>query len=90
MTQVVIESYWGLGPIVVEGRVSPDHFVVDKATKSVLAHTSRSGSLAEEQLQALVTLLLDVERNYERPIDMEWAIKGDELFILQVRSITGL
>ena len=89
-SQVVIESYWGLGPIVVEGRVSPDHFVVDKATKSVLAHTSSSGSLAEDQLQALVTLLLDVERNYECPIDMEWAIKGDELFILQVRSITGL
>ena len=90
MTQVVIESYWGLGPIVVEGRVSPDHFVVDKSTKSVLARISNSGSLAEDQLQALVTLLLDIERNYERPIDMEWAIKGDELFILQVRSITGL
>jgi rifampicin phosphotransferase len=90
MTQVVIESCWGLGPIVVGGRVSPDHFVVDKSTKSVLARTSHSGSLAEDQLQALVTLLLDVERKYERAIDMEWAIKGDELFILQVRSITGL
>jgi phosphoenolpyruvate synthase/pyruvate phosphate dikinase len=87
-TQVVIESYWGLGPIVVEGRVSPDHFVVDKATMSVLARTSHSGSLAEDQLQALVTLLLDIERKYEHPIDMEWAIKNATLFILQVRPIT--
>ncbi|TLY20092.1 MAG: hypothetical protein E6K67_03110 [Nitrospirae bacterium] len=65
-------------------------FLSDKATKSVLAHTSNSDSLAEDPLQALVTLLLDVERKYERAIDMEWAINGDELFILQVRSITGL
>jgi pyruvate,water dikinase len=90
MTQVVIESHWGLGPIVVEGRVSPDHFVVDKSTKRVLAHTSNSDSLAEDQLQALVTLLLDIERNYECPIDMEWAIKSTELFILQIRPITFL
>jgi phosphoenolpyruvate synthase/pyruvate phosphate dikinase len=89
-TQVVIESYWGLGPIVVEGRVSPDHFVVDKLTKSVLTRTSNSSSLAENQLQAVVTLLLDIEQNYERPIDMEWAIKSSELFILQVRAVTSL
>jgi rifampicin phosphotransferase len=88
--QVVIESYWGLGPAVVEGRVSPDYFVIDKSTKSVLVRTSNSGSLAEDQLQALVTLLLDVEREYQRPIDMEWAIKSEKFFILQARPITCL
>ena len=88
--QVVIESYWGLGPPVVEGRVSPDYFVVDKSTKSILVRTSNSGSLAEDQLQALVTLLLDVEQKYQQPIDMEWALKSEKFFILQVRPITGL
>ena len=88
--QVVIESYWGLGPVVVEGRVSPDYFVVDKSTKSVLVRTSNSGSLAEDQLQALVTLLLDVEQKYQQPIDMEWALKNEKFFILQVRPISGL
>jgi pyruvate,water dikinase len=90
MNQVVIESYWGLGPVVIEGRVSPDYFVVDKSTKSVLVRTSNSGSLAEDQLQALVALLLDVERRYQRSIDMEWAIKNEKFFILQVRPITCL
>ena len=90
MTQVVIESSLGLGTAVVEGRVSPDHFVVDKSTRKILDRRDTTASLQEERLQSIVTLVLDVERNYQRPIDMEWAMKGGKLFLLQARSITAL
>lgn len=88
-TQVVIESHKGLGTALVEGRVSPDHFVVDKATRKILNSRSNIGSLAEDKLQKLVTLLLDIEHEWGRPIDMEWAMQGERIFILQVRLITS-
>ncbi|TAL10502.1 MAG: hypothetical protein EPO02_07275 [Nitrospirae bacterium] len=34
--QAVFESNWGLGETVVAGRVTPDHFVVDKRTRTIL------------------------------------------------------
>lgn len=34
--QAVFESNWGLGETVVGGRVTPDHFVVNKATRAIL------------------------------------------------------
>ncbi|RME45033.1 MAG: phosphoenolpyruvate synthase [Chloroflexi bacterium] len=34
--QIVIESVWGLGESVVAGKVTPDHYVVDKATGEVV------------------------------------------------------
>ncbi|HEY3197216.1 MAG TPA: PEP/pyruvate-binding domain-containing protein [Nitrospirales bacterium] len=90
MTQVVVESSLGLGTAVVEGRVSPDHFVIDKRTRKILNRRGDSVSLTEERLQALVTLVLDVEREYQRPIDIEWAVKSGRIFLLQARPITAL
>jgi len=34
--EAVFESNWGLGETVVSGRVSPDHFVVNKPTRTIL------------------------------------------------------
>jgi pyruvate,water dikinase len=90
MSQVVIESSWGLGTAVVEGKVSPDHFVIDKRTREIIDRRGHTGSLIEERLQMLVTLVLDVEREYQLPIDIEWAIKNGRIFLLQARPITAL
>jgi rifampicin phosphotransferase len=35
-TQAVIEANWGLGRTVVDGTISPDYFVVDKATRTIV------------------------------------------------------
>jgi rifampicin phosphotransferase len=37
--EAAIDANWGLGTSVVEGRVSPDHFVVDKITRRVVEET---------------------------------------------------
>jgi len=37
--EAVIDANWGLGPTVVDGRVSPDHFVVDKVERRVVEAT---------------------------------------------------
>jgi pyruvate,water dikinase len=108
--QAVFESNWGLGETVVSGRVTPDHFVVSKPTRTILerrvggkerASVLLSGggtheredprhdqlSLQDSQLEALTEALIAIERRYGRPIDMEWAFAGGNLYILQARPI---
>jgi pyruvate,water dikinase len=48
--RVVIEGAFGLGESVVSGSVSPDRFVVDKATRTVLAREVKRKELAIEPL----------------------------------------
>ena len=46
--------------------------------------------LSAAQLAALATLVTQVEAHENRPMDLEWAFGGDELFLLQARPITAL
>jgi rifampicin phosphotransferase len=46
-------------------------------------------SLTEEQAAALAELGLAIEAHYGRPQDVEWAIAGGRISILQARPITG-
>ena len=46
--------------------------------------------LSDEQVLALVDLAERAEQHYGEPQDMEWAISGDEVFLVQSRPITTL
>jgi pyruvate,water dikinase len=46
--------------------------------------------LSVKQLKALTTIAQKIETHYGTPQDIEWAIKDNELFILQARGITTL
>ena len=46
-------------------------------------------SLSEHQVPELTDLLVEVERLYAKPIDIEWAFSGGKLFLLQARPITA-
>jgi pyruvate,water dikinase len=45
--------------------------------------------LSEDQLRALAQIGDDLERRLGRPQDIEFAIEGGELFVLQARPVTG-
>ena len=109
----LIEASWGLGEVVVQGRVIPDHFRLDPSgtvleqvagLKKVALRTLPEGGTEEEavapermeqpcvdatglaQLHALATKCDEV---YGPGRDIEWAICGGELFLLQCRAITS-
>jgi len=42
----------------------------------------------EKQVFDIISLICQVEEHYLVPIDIEWAIEGDRLYLLQVRPIT--
>lgn len=50
----------------------------------------RQTVLTDEQITALASLGANIEVHYGIPQDIEWAIAGDEIFILQTRPITSL
>ena len=108
----LIEASWGLGEVVVAGRVIPDHFRVARSgevlertpgRKNVVVRALPGGGTAEEevkpelverlcmdddQLAGLSRLADRCETVYGPARDIEWAIAGGELYLLQCRAVT--
>lgn len=62
-----------------------------EGTKEVPVSRNRqqAAALGDSELQALWKQAFIIERHYGRPMDIEWAIKGEKVFILQARAITA-
>ena len=59
--------------------------------QDVSENERNQSSLSEESLKKLNSLALDIENLFEGlPQDIEWAISGDKLWMLQSRPITNL
>jgi pyruvate,water dikinase len=54
----------------------------------VPAERGAAAKLTEEQLRRLAEVGRDLEERLGRPQDIEWAIEGDELYVLQARPVT--
>ncbi len=46
--------------------------------------------IADEQIKKLAELALKIEKHYGKPQDTEWAIEGDQVFMVQSRPVTTL
>ena len=108
----VIEASWGLGEVVVAGRVIPDNFRLDRSgavldrtpgVKKVAIRTLADGGTVEEavaaelveapcldddQLAQLDALARRCDEVYGPARDIEWAIAGSQLYLLQCRAVT--
>ncbi|MEW1821553.1 PEP/pyruvate-binding domain-containing protein [Arthrobacter sp. NPDC080031] len=110
--EIVVDANPGLGEAVVSGRVTPEHYVLDRSGK-VLGFTpgghevvisgadgsgtrERAGTpggkpgLAAGQLAELARLGQEAQQHFGRPQDMEWAVAGGVLYVLQSRPMTAL
>lgn len=108
----LIEASWGLGEVVVAGRVIPDHFRVDRSgnileraagVKKIAIRALPDGGtteeevepdlveqvcLSDEDLAGLNQLAQRCEDVYGPGRDIEWAIAGGRLYLLQCRAVT--
>lgn len=106
----LIESSWGLGPSVAEGRVTPDSFRVngdgaiqmrlgDKSsrldmsdqrlvTRNVDEPHRGAPTLDDEQVSNLVRRGAQITELLGGPQDIEWAIAGASIWIVQARPVT--
>ena len=108
----LIEASWGLGEVVVAGRVIPDSFRMDRGgavlertpgVKKIAIRAAADGGTVEEtvaperveqlcldddQLAQLNALAGQCEQVYGPARDIEWAIAGGVLYLLQCRAVT--
>jgi pyruvate,water dikinase len=115
---VLINSIFGLGENIVQGKVTPDEFYVFKPTGALIykhinlkdikmiyddknkhspvkdvpvpAKDQLAPSITDAQVKTLAKWAMIIEKHYDRPMDMEWALDGmdGKLYIVQARPET--
>jgi Phosphoenolpyruvate synthase/pyruvate phosphate dikinase len=90
--RMIVEVVEGLGSELVGGRVKADHFTLDRDGSPVKTEFSSSDPcLRDEELLALASDALRIERHFGLPVECEWAIdRNDQINWLQARPITTL
>ncbi|MBX7196710.1 MAG: PEP/pyruvate-binding domain-containing protein, partial [Sandaracinaceae bacterium] len=112
--EIVVNAAYGLGSAVVDGRVSPDTYRIDKssgwvrdqilgekslATRLVDGALTETETSAEERarealprgrVQELALQAQRIEQTFGDARDVEWALAGSSIFVLQARPVTAL
>jgi pyruvate,water dikinase len=111
-SEIVVDASPGLGEAVVSGRVTPEHYVLDRGgtlrsfmprggevviipdgaggTREQHGRRSSEPSLTAVQLHELAGLGRKAQDHFGRPQDMEWALAGGRIHVLQSRPMTAL
>ena len=84
----VVSAVRGLGERLVSGQVSPDEWIVHKGEASRRA--GPEGAIDAAMATRVAELTRRVERYRGTPQDIEWALAGNDLVLLQARPITTL
>jgi phosphohistidine swiveling domain-containing protein len=93
---VVISAVLGLASGLVSGETDSDDYQLDRSGKvlrrqrpdSVAPEHART--LTDQQVTRIGKAARQIARRLGRPQDIEWAIEGDDLYVLQTRPITTL
>ena len=90
--QLVITAVRGLGEAMVAGTVTPDTWVIDRASRAVLTFEpgdrAKGEALDPESLADLVGVSLEIEARFGQPVDVEAAVARGTWYVLQTRPIT--
>ncbi|MEW5955020.1 MAG: phosphoenolpyruvate synthase [Candidatus Micrarchaeota archaeon] len=113
-SKIIIEGAFGLGEAVVSGSVTPDRYVVDKNSLTVLEKNAmrqdkmiakvgdedqwvdvpeadrEKFKLSDREVVQLARYGKAIEEHYGFPQDMEWAVEGDKVYIVQSRAVTTI
>lgn len=85
---LILELKVGGNQAITGGTVRPDRLVLDRLTGDILEdERSSATSPAPSQITPLVQQFLELEARFAQPLDIEWAVAKDKLYILQVRPI---
>lgn len=89
--QMVVEAVSGLGESLVQGQVTPDHYLYDWYRESLRVKSEfEFPHLSEKQIVTLCTICLDIQQHYGEPMDIEWALDAQGFHILQARPLTAI
>jgi rifampicin phosphotransferase len=86
--QVLVSAVRGLGDRLVSGDTTPDEWTVRGGTATCL--DAPEGVLEPDQVIRIADLARRVEAHSRSPQDLEWALAGDRVYLLQARPVTAL
>ncbi len=90
LNETVIVAGRGLGEDVVTDRTETTTYYYNQDDQLYCFEGQEEGVLTAEQLYRLVKIGEKIRHLFQREMDVEYAIKGDDIFILQARPITTL
>ena len=86
--ETLVSAVRGLGDRLVSGEASPDEWTVREGHAE--SRRRVEGAIDADRARAVAELARRVERHLGSPQDVEWALAGEELSLLQARPITAL
>ncbi len=86
--ETLVSAVRGLGDRLVSGQASPDEWVV--CNGEAVCRAAPEGAIEAGDAIAVARLARDVETAMGQPQDIEWAIAGGKLYLLQARPITAM
>ena len=88
---VVVNAAKGLGDAIASGTITPDSYTVRKADLVIASRICANGAaIADDDIAAIARLAIQLETAMGGPVDIECALRGGELHLLQCRPITTL
>ena len=88
--RMLIEAAYGLGEQVVSGERTPDQYVTDRNGVTKRSATPLGGVLDPGELSVIAAYGRRLADAFGGPQDVEWAIAGGDVFLLQSRPVTTL
>ena len=88
--RMVVEAVRGIGERVVSGEVTPDHYALDRKGKVKREKVVDDRVLTDDELQRLGDLGRRLEERHGVAQDIEWAMIGEEIYLLQSRPVTTM
>ncbi len=86
-SETIIEAGAGTGKSQADSHQDPERWVSKWGN---WIKKPQEGALSEALAREIVVQAADISRKYRRPVDLEWAWDGKDLYFLQVRPITRL
>lgn len=83
--RTLVDAVNGLGAELAAGRVTGERWVVAGEVTCL----QRRGVLVEEEVRSIARVAADVETTLRHGVDMEWALDGGRVIVLQARPITA-
>jgi len=87
---ILIEVVEGLGEALVSGQVTPNTYFMHKKNHVVEEASEHFDFNKKEWLSEISRIGEKIENHYQKPMDVELAIKNGKIYILQARPITTL
>ena len=89
-TEELIEVSEGLGENIVSGKTVPEQYYYDWYKGEIIHKENNNHLLSDDLLVPYAKKFFELQLFFGYPCDIEFAVKDDELFILQCRKITKI